>query len=199
LLRNLNKDQGQKAAYRGAASIAFTAVCRSAYVVAPDPQAPERRILAEQKNNLAPPQPSLAYQLLGPADGAPHVSWLGPSDYTASQLLATSSSALPRPTERDRAKEFLADFLQASPRTSREVWAAAQELDLAERTLNRAKQELEIRSQWQKVDGIPLAFWLLPKQQLPESTPNDPDVPDLEEWLGPLRERFPLPTPLDDL
>src|SRR5436305_682651 len=61
LIRHLNKAAGSRALYRGLASIAFAALCRSAYLVARDPDDPARCVLAEVKNNLGPPQPSLAY------------------------------------------------------------------------------------------------------------------------------------------
>jgi hypothetical protein len=38
-----------------------------------------------------------------------------------------------------------------------------------------------------------------PGQQLPDTVPPEDAPPDLEEWLAPLRERFPPPTPLDDM
>src|SRR5439155_15801283 len=78
-VRHLNKLGGGRALYRGAGSIGLVAVCRSAWLVAADPEAPARRVMAQVKNNLAPPQPSLAYEVRA-ADGAPPaVAWLGPS------------------------------------------------------------------------------------------------------------------------
>ena len=49
-------------------------------------------------------------------------------------------------------------------------------------------------------DNLPLlSYWLLRGQRLPDTVPPDAAPPDLEEWLRPLRERFPPSTPLDDL
>jgi hypothetical protein len=182
LLRHLNKGGG-KALYRGLDSIAFLAACRSVWLVAPDPLAPGRLVLAQQKNNLAPPQRSLAFQLVGPAGAEPTVSWLGPCDWTAQQLLAAAPPAAPLPP-RDRAREFLESFLAGGPRTSREVWAAAQEQGLSERTLNRAKQEIPVRSVWVTTGGTRVSYWLLPSQQLPDTVPPEAVPPDLEDWLG---------------
>jgi hypothetical protein len=197
LLCHLNKGNG-KALYRGLDSIAFLAACRSAWVVAPGPQAPKRGVLAQQKNNLAPPQPSLGFEVLGPEGATPTISWLGPCDWTAEQLLAASPPAASLPP-RDRAREFLAAFLEEGPRTSRELWTAAQELGLPERTLYRAKAELSIRCIRVKVEGTMRCYWLLRGQQLPDTIPPDAAPPDLEPWLAPLRERFPPSTPLDDM
>jgi hypothetical protein len=197
LLRHLKKGGG-KALYRGLDSIAFLAACRSAWLVALDPQAPGRLVLAQQKNNLASPQGSLAFELVGPKGAAPAVSWLGPCDWTAQQLLAAAPPSAPLP-QRDRAREFLETFLADGPRTSREVWAAAQEQGLHERTLYRAKREGDIRSVWVSLNGTPVSYWLLDGQKLPDTVPPEAVPPDLEDWLGPLRERFPPTTPLDDL
>src|SRR5205807_2133761 len=59
LVRHLNKLGDQRAVYRGGGSIGLIAACRSAWLLAADPDCPARRILAQNKNNLAPYQPSL--------------------------------------------------------------------------------------------------------------------------------------------
>lgn len=100
---------------------------------------------------------------------------------------------------RDRAREFLVEFLAGGPRTSREIWTAALEQGLARRTLFRARRELQVRPVRVWVEGKPLCYWLLPGQQLPASVPPEAVPPDLEPWLAPLRERFPPSTPLDEL
>jgi hypothetical protein len=199
LILHLNKNGRGKAAYRGLDSIAFLAVCRSAWLVAADPLLPPRVVLAQVKNNRAAPQPSLACEVVAAGGAAPTLAWHGPCDWTANQLLAASPTAPPRLSQADRAREFLAAFLAAGPRTSRELWAAAQEQGLAERTIERAKHDLGIRSVWVTTQGTPVSFWLLPGQSLPPAVPPETAPPDLEKWLGPLRERFPPSTPLDDL
>jgi hypothetical protein len=198
LVRHLNKSGGRRSVYRGVNSIAFLGTCRSGWLVAPDPHAPARRVLAQVKNNLAAPQTSLAFEVLAQAGGPPTLTWIGPSDWTADDLLAASPPTPSRPLPRDQAGEFLRSLLADGPRTSREVWAAAQQHNLAERTLNRAKRDLAIRSVRVFLNDIPRTYWLLPGQALPPRAPPDA-VPDLEEWLGPLREQFPPFTPLDDL
>ena len=198
LLLHLNKTGGSVALYRGLGSIAFNACCRSIWLAAHDPQDPGRSILTQVKTSLAARPPSLAYQLPPAGTPVPTVTWLGTSDLTADQLL-TGPARLPPPSPRDRAREFLADFLEDGPRTARDIWAAAQEHGLAERTLRRAKLELNVRSLRVYVDKVPLNYWLLPGQQLPDSVPPEAVPPDLEEWLAPLREKYPPSTPLDDM
>jgi hypothetical protein len=196
LHRHLTKVGGRRAIYRGLGSIGFQGVCRSSWLVARDPKQPDCCVLAQVKNNLAPPQPSLAFAI---RHEPPELCWLGPNVWSADQLVAAASAvAYPTPC-RDRACEFLAGFLAKGPRTSREIWAAAQEQGLARRTLFRARRELQIRPLRVWVEGKSLCYWLLPSQQLPESVPPEAAPPDLEPWLAPLRERFPPSTPLDEL
>jgi hypothetical protein len=194
LVRHLNKTARFASVYRGLGSIAFLAVCRSAWLIARDPGEPGRRVLAQVKNNLAPPQPALAFEVQAQAAACPTLSWLGPSDLTADQLLGAPMPAR-ADTPRDHAREFLEDFLAAGPRTSREVWAEAQPLGLAERTLRRAMRAAGVRTLRVWGDGHFTSYWLLPGQQLPAAAPDDDTT--LEPWLGPLRDKYPAPTPLD--
>jgi hypothetical protein len=220
LIRHLNKTYRSCAMYRGGGSIGLIGACRSACLVTPDPADANRRVLAQIKNNLAPRQGSLGYELVPRDQGPPAVSWLGPNPWTADELLARQ---LPmRVTPRDRARDFLSAFLKAGPRTSRDIWTAGLAQRLTEATLRRAKSELEIRSRRVWADGRRISYWLLPGQQLSANagttiepaaaaTPANPspdfsanpaatdDTGDLEPWLAPLREKYPPLTPLDDL
>ena len=63
----------------------------------------------------------------------------------------------------------------------------------------RAREELQVRITRVSRDNQVLNYWLLPGQQVPMVPSTDPDVPDLEQWLAPLRERYPPLTPLDEL
>jgi hypothetical protein len=89
--------------------------------------------------------------------------------------------------------------LEDGPRTVREIWELGQEQGFAERTFQRAKQQLDVRTVRVCVDGKQFGYWLLPGQQLPDSVPPEAVPPDLEPWLAPLRALYPPPTPLDDL
>jgi hypothetical protein len=197
LVRHLNKAFGGRALYRGAGSLAFLSACRSGWLIAPDPQQPERRVLAQVKNNLAPPQPSLAFTVLTPADTPPVLSWLGPTALTADAVLA-GPAAGPAPGPRQRAREFLAHVLAEGPRTPREIWGEARAAGLAERTLHRARKDLDIRSVRVEAEGRPVCYWLLPGQQLPAAVRGHDEAADLDALLAALRERFPPSTPLDE-
>jgi hypothetical protein len=189
LVRHLNKNRSAYYIYRGAGSIGFLAVCRSAWLVAPDPHDPDKRILAQLKNNLAPLQPSLAFRL-SPLSSSQHSElstqhsfsspstqhfvWLGQSSLTADQLLGASLGSLLHPDRpRTRARLLLQSFLQDGPRTSEDVAAFAAQNSIADRTLSRAKADLEIQSVRVRADGrFHTSYWLLPQQTLPDSIPT---------------------------
>jgi hypothetical protein len=194
LIRHLTKQARGRALYRGGGSIGFVGTCRAGLLVAPDPAAPARRVLAPVKNTLGPLAPSLTFALEGEAGQPPRLTWLGTSPLTADDLVAGGAAALPRSTPRDRACDFLAAFLEDGPRTAREIWEAARPQGLTERTLYRARQELQVQVQLVQDKATRVNYWLLPGQKLSEEDPYD-----LEPWLAPLREKYPPSTPLDDL
>jgi hypothetical protein len=198
MVRHLNKSPGFRSVYRGGGSIGISGACRTVLLAARDPYHPQRCVLAEVKKNLAVAQPSLAYTIQRLDDARATVTWHGPSLWTADQLLAAARQP-PGVRALDRARHFLQEVLKHGPLTSRDIWALAQEQRLSKRTLRRAKLELTIRSVRVWVEGKCLSYWLLPGQQLPASVPPEAVPPDLEEFLAPLREKFPPPTPLDDL
>jgi hypothetical protein len=192
MVRHLNKQTGGRSLYRGGGSIGFQGACRSSWLVGADPTQPGRRVLAQVKNSLGPPQPSLAFTLEGEPGTAPRLTWLGSSPLTADELAAGSVGVRKRP--HDIACDFLARFLGEGPRTSREIWEAARKQGLSERTLYRARKELEVEVQLVQEGATQLFYWLLPGQRLPTEAEDD-----LEKWLAPLREKYPPSTPLDDL
>jgi hypothetical protein len=198
LLRHLSKRGSSHALYRGLGAIGLVGACRSGWLVAPDPEAPARRVLAPTKANYAPAPPGLAFEAVA-AGEAVTLSWLGATSWTADALLAGGKRGAPPPTVRERARDFLAAVLEDGPRTSRDLWALAQEQGLSERTLYRAKEALGVRCQQVVVGGQRTTYWLLRGQELPPEVAPEEAVPDLEEWLGPLREKYPPPTPLDDM
>jgi hypothetical protein len=199
LVRHLNKALRTSALYRGGGSIGIIGACRSAWLAARDPAEPERCLLAQVKNNLAPLQPTLTYVVDAPGTAKARVKWLGASPWTADQVLATAAKSAPQIRLVELAGEFLLEALKGGPRTSRELWPMAQARGLRARTLRRAKLALDISSVRVWADGKRLSYWMLPGQQLPAGIAPPADVPDLEEYLAPLREQFPPATPLDNL
>jgi hypothetical protein len=187
--RHLNKQGGGRALYRGLGSIAFVAACRFARLVGRDPLVPGRCVLAQVRNSLAGPQPSLAYRLTSTDGAPPTVDWLGTSPVSADELLA--GAARREHEARDKAAAFLEQFLAGGPRTSHDIWEAAQKAGLSARTLQRTKPGLDIRCRRVYSDRKPVSYWLLPGQALPTDS-------GLARWLAELEKQFPRPTPLDE-
>ena len=193
LIRHLNKRSSARSIYRGTGSIAFMGACRSGWLVGSDPADASRRVLAELKNNLADPQPSLAFSVAKREDGGSDLTWLGPCGLHADEMLA-ARPVVAAPGARRNARTFLAEFLRDGPRSSRDIWSAALPLGLSQRTLFRARSELRIRVELVQEGTHRTNYWLLPDQRLPheKEQPNAFDA-----WLDELRAEYPPSTPLD--
>jgi hypothetical protein len=83
--------------------------------------------LAQVKNNLAPAQLSLAFTPFLQEGGPPTLQWQGTCSWAADQLLAGAARAKPLFSPRERACDFLVGLPADGPRTSREIWTAAEE------------------------------------------------------------------------
>jgi hypothetical protein len=190
--RHLNKQGGSRALYRGIGSIAFVAASRVALLVGRDPHDPRRCLLAQVRNSLAGPQPSLAYQFTSTDGVPPEVTWLGTSPVSADEVLGGASR---EGTPRDQAVIFLRQFLAAGPRTADDIWQAAQKANLSARTLQRAKPHLDISCRRVYVAGQPVSYWLLPGQRPPPGRTGDDEI---DRRIAELERQFPSRSPLDE-
>jgi hypothetical protein len=198
LVRHLNKTSGAPAIYRGLASIGLVSVCRTAWLVAEAAPGSRRRVLAQVKNNLAAPQPSLAFEVTQPDGGAVALDWLGPVEATADGLLGQARRRGRVPLALPTATAFLEDLLADGPRPAHEVWERARAEGISEMTLKRAKKELEVRSQWLKVDGRPVRYWRLKLYFFPPEGGPGVVLHEGDPQLDELRRQYPSQTPLDD-
>jgi len=143
VVRHLNKAPGNNPLYRGGGSIGIIGAARMAFVVGEDPRDKNRRVLASTKNNLAKPPRSLMFTLEEVEGGAVRVNWLGESEVSAHQLLAT-----PQDQEHadalSEAVEFLNDVLAQGPVPASQVKEEAEEAGISERTLKRAKKRVGV-------------------------------------------------------
>ena len=195
LIRHLIKKGAKRAVYSGAGAIGLLGLCRSAWLVGRDPGHPGQCVLAQVKNNLAPQQTSLAYQVASDEGGAVRLSWHGTSPWSADQVVAGPG----RSSARVKARAFLMGLLKDGPRLVRDIWAEAQKQNFALRTLQRARDDLLIDRQCVTLDGRRNNWWLLPGQRLPAEAypPVDPEA-DISPWLDRLEEKYGHLTPLDD-
>ncbi len=198
MIRHLNKEESGRALYRGVGSIAFVAVCRLCWVVGPDPDDPTRWVLAQQKNTYRGKQPSRLFQVERAEGQSEKLTWLGESACTNDRLLGRPERAPRLAPALERARAFLVEFLKAGPRLSDDVWRAAQELGLSDRTVGRAKPEAQVRCVRTWSEGQCRSYWMLPGQQLPDGLVPEGGPRGLEKWLAPLRQEFPAANPLDD-
>jgi AAA domain len=166
MIRHLTKGgQGRRAIYRGGGAIDIIGSARTAFLVAPHPQDDSLRVLACTKINVAEPPPSLGFRIVGNDDGQSAVTWTGPVDICADDLVVPITQ--PRGSV-EQARTFLEELLRDGPRSSDEVYRQAQEAGHSRRTIERAKAELRVRSEVQATEpGKPLGqgkqwLWRLP-------------------------------------
>lgn len=141
---HLNKRQGVAALYRAGGSIGFVGLARTAMMLGRDPDDPERRVLAQAKNNLA--KECRAHRLrlsTPPGHDVAAIEWLGECDLRADDLCGPPESAESR-SALDDAKEFLREELADGPKPRSAVVAAAIKAGHAERTVRRARDALRI-------------------------------------------------------
>jgi hypothetical protein len=193
-IRHLNKTLRARALYRGLSSIAFTGLCRSSWLVGPDPEQPARTIFAQLKNNLAPAQTSLAYELVRHEGRPPELVWLGSSSYAAETVLKPPRLGAAE-TRTLRAAQFLQSFLAGGPKPSHEIWKAAEKEGFARRTLQRAMKRSGIKTKAFSDDGITRRYWLLEGQTMPAGLTDPLEAVGLADFA----ERYPGSTPIDDL
>lgn len=146
VVRHLNKGSGP-ALYRGGGSIGIIGAARAALLVAPDPEDETRRILAVSKSNLGALPPALAYRVEGDAaTGAARIAWEGTTAHTAADLLATPVDDEERGARTDAA-DFLRELLEPGPVAATEVRRFGRQAGISDRTLERAKRDLGVRSE----------------------------------------------------
>jgi hypothetical protein len=204
LILHLNKQPGSHAIYRGGGSIAFQAAVRSSWHVARHPWRPDQGVIAHVKSNYGPLQPTRAFaKEQANADSSPHtpcapsgtrsvpptlttphaaptVRWLETCELAADQLAGGAGRSY-RP--RDRARELMEDFLSDEPRTSAEVRRFCERHGLAERTVRRAKRELQLQRVAVNHAGRKSLYLLLPGQSLPDDIPTSSIECNPEEIL----------------
>jgi putative DNA primase/helicase len=113
----------QKAVHRFIGSIAFIAAPRAAFAVVEDPDDSARHLFLHAKNNLAPPQPGLAFRLkqtiVKEGISASRVDWEpGHVSMSANEAMAAESSSHRKEKPRDAAQTFLRELLADGPARS---------------------------------------------------------------------------------
>jgi hypothetical protein len=169
MLRHLNKGEKTDPMYRGGGSIGIIGAARGGMLLARDPDDRNVRILATSKpSDLAAEEPpSLRFRItdtpIGPGINVGKIEWLGTSDYTARQLLATQQQQdeeIPTGTSVPECKRWLTDYLSGGAKPGAQSKADAKQAGFSERTVQRAAQEMGIKYD---SEGFPrVTWWSLP-------------------------------------
>jgi hypothetical protein len=140
VVRHFNKNIDAKALYRGGGSIGIIGAARSALAVAQHPNDDELRVLVPQKGNLSKKAKSLSYTIVTAENHAARIEWRGTVNLNADELLNVNQGELAR------AKAWIADGLKDGPVPYNELKAAAEEANISDSTLKRAKKKLPVES-----------------------------------------------------
>lgn len=159
---------GRDPAERITGSIAFAALARLVLVVAKG-QADEgeepRRVLVRAKSNIGPDDGGFAYSLnrveVAPEVEGQRVVWLEALKGSARDVLA-EAEANPEGDEEasalDEALEFLRSELRDGPKPAKAIFREARDAGHSDRTIKRAKAELQAESKKEKSGWV----WVLP-------------------------------------
>jgi putative DNA primase/helicase len=141
-ISHLNKSASQ-VIYRVTGSLAFVAAARTVYLVAEDPQNPERRLVLRVKNNLHKDRAGIAYSIVGDEQGRPTIAFeKEPVQTQACDALSDKPSIKADSPKLAEAKAFLkAALADGEPHLSTEVTAEAVATGIAEKTYLRARSE----------------------------------------------------------
>ena len=153
LIGHMNKAQGLKSGYRGLGSIDFRASARSVLIVGRLKSGDTLRIVAQDKNSLAPEGAAIAFEL-HPEHG---FQWKGFCDATVDNILNGTGQVQTKTMQmEDELRRFL-----TQTRPAEEVFALAKQLGISERTLKIAKRNLGILSERRADQWL----WRLPEQE----------------------------------
>ncbi len=154
------------ALHRGGGAIGIIGMARTGFLVGRDPDDTGLQLLAASKNNLGPLPPTLAYRVLTDTDGYSVVDWVGASPLLAEELIGPNGHSFGGTVH--RALAFLQEALAADIRPQAELRREAAALDIAYRTLERAKLDLKVESVQIYENGRNHWFWRLPLAPTPE-------------------------------
>ncbi len=155
-IRHINKSKGfGDARNAGLNGVGWRAAARSALLIGVDKETGETAIVQTKTNLSEKSKKGFGYKIEsaqitlenGEIISAPKLYWTGASDLTAETMLsALRTETTEEKSEKQDAIGFLRETLKAGQKTSAEVFRAAKKIGISERTLNRAKAALGIRS-----------------------------------------------------
>jgi hypothetical protein len=142
------------------------------------------RVLCHVKSNLGPLAPSLLFEPVTVQENVVGIEWRGPCDFTAEDLLGAKSGG---GTKVEEAKAFLIEMLSTGPVEQKVVARKSVDISIAYRTVERAKQDLGVRSTRKGFGPKSVLFWELPMDEETENKSHRPHIdrqPDLAVYDG---------------
>jgi len=146
-------------------SRAFTAVARAVWHLTRDPENKARRLLLTGKSNIAPEQTGLAFTIDAEPGGLPSIRWeSGAVDMTADDAIRRENGDADDrgATAVEQAVAWLRETLAEGALPSADVLARARAQGIRQRTLERAKEQLGVRSRRRGGQGNALWHYELP-------------------------------------
>lgn len=158
LIRHLTKMKHDNALYQGGGTVDMIAAARSAIRIGQHPEIQDHRVMAHLKHNVGPKGSSWVYMMQVPSEdgGVPRLEFIGEEDITVNELNAAVGNTNTRP--KDAAEEFLKRELRDGPRNAKEMHALAEKAGISERTLARARTQLNVQAVQKRKHWI----WSLP-------------------------------------
>ncbi len=150
LIGHMSKGKSINNLYRGLGSIDIPAAARSVLLVSKMKEDPDHRIIAHIKSNLAPIGDSVVFRI----NENSTVTWLRKSRMTAEEIVKER----PQPSgKKNRATDLLYKLLASGERLATEIMAECRKVGICERTLNKAKAMVGVKS-LKKKDGW---YWVI--------------------------------------
>jgi putative DNA primase/helicase len=154
---HLNKDNTRAAIHRAQGSVAFTAVARAVFAVAPHQKYQGLRYFVSVKQNYAQQPQTLGFTL-APGGGVVWDGQMYPA-VTADSLLAIVGAPEEK-EERRTARSWLAATLENGPIKTADLVKMAHDSAISDRALQRAKYDLKVISQRHAQPGkLGGGFW----------------------------------------
>jgi AAA domain len=178
LVRHLTKDTRARALCRGLGSMSIVGAARLEFLATRDPSDASRFILTPPKANRGRLPPSQAYRV-GVSNGEAVIEWLGPAPSPSDDANGRAKRAKAEAPGVVMAADWLTRALDKGERPAAELLEEALALGISERTLDRAKAALYVRSRVSNKGGKRVWKWSLP------SGSEFEDLPDLSELPPP--------------
>ena len=158
-IMHLRKAGSERAIYRLLASVAFAASARAIWMVTPDKEDPERRLMLPVKMNVGKPAAGMAFNIITPGC----IAWCdGAVDMSVDDAMAPSDPDEAGPKVHE-AMDWLEQMLSGGPAKAKDVKAGARECCINERTLRRAAAKLHVDISNGGVFGGQW-YWTLPSE-----------------------------------